>query len=338
MSRPTISDVAVAAQVSTATVSRHLNGVSTVAPELRERVEAAIRDLGYVRNPVGRALRRQRVDIVSLVVPDTKNAFYNGLAYGLESVLVDRGIQLVVGNTDETVSREQQYIAAAVSQRFSGAVLAVASQASTAYRMLEDEGIPLVLVDRRVEGYQGPSVVADNARVGELAAEYLWKQGFRRPAVMASSNDISTTGDRAKGFQQAAHRLGMELPPELVVAADPRESGAESALWWLLGSGRSFDAVFAANGPLTAATFRVLQAAGRMDTPGCGLVGVDDELWTDMVRPSVTVFRQPVEEMGRIAATMLLARLEGREIAEPHVTLLPQMVERESALGKLRRG
>lgn len=330
MGRPTISDVASAAQVSTATVSRYLNGVSSVAPELRERVEAAVRELGYVRNPAGRALRRQRVDLVSVIVPDTKNAFYTGLTYGLESLLSDHGIQVVVGNTDESVERERLYAEAAARQGFSGVVMAVASQSSRAHAIVQDEGVPLVLVDRRVDGYHGPSVTADNRRVGQQAAEHLAERGYRRPAVLTSSNKISTTRERATGFRSAARSLGLDLPDELVVAADSREAGAEAAMWRLLGSGHRFDSLMATNGPLTAAAFRVLQVAGRMGDQACGLVGVDDELWTDMVTPAVTVFRQPVEEMGRVAATMLLAGMEGRPLAESCVVLLPELIVRDS--------
>ena len=330
MGRPTIGDVAAAAGVSTATVSRFLNGVGTVDPELGARVEQAVQTLGYVRNPAGRALRRQRVDMVSAIVPDTRNDFFMGLTYGLESVLSDSGMQVVVGNTDESPARERVYAEAAVSNRFSGVVLAVASQDSEAPKILGNGGIPLVLVDRQVDGYMGPAVTADNTAIGEQAARHVHEMGYRRPAVLASSNRISTTRERAEAFCRTARELGLELPDDLVVSADSREVGAETAMWWLLGVQHDFDCVFATNGPLTAAAFRVLRTAGRLEEPRIGLVGVDDELWTDMVDPAVTVFRQPLEEMGRVAATLLMAQVKRSPIEEESVVLLPELVIRDS--------
>lgn len=326
----TISDVAKHAGVSTATVSRVLNGVGAVDGELRARVETSVAELRYVRNYAGRALRRQRSEMVSVVVPDIKNAFFTELTYSLESVMSSRGIQLVVGNSDESSTRETDYVQSALEKQFSGVVLAAASDDSTAPAMLREAGMPLVLVDRMVSDFAGASVTIDNAVAGQLAAHHLAEAGFRRPAVLSSFKDISTTHQRARAFVETALSLGMEVPAEVVISADTREEGAEAAMWGLVGTEHDFDCVFACNGPLTAAAYRVLHSAGWIQNQRIGLLGVDNEMWTDLVTPSVTVIRQPVEEMGRVAAHLLMQQVDREATNSDSVVLLPQLIVRAS--------
>ncbi|MBS5744950.1 LacI family DNA-binding transcriptional regulator [Cutibacterium avidum] len=333
MARVTISDVAAAAGVSTATVSRVINGIGNVNPGMRDRVSAAVNELHYRPNPTGRVLRQQRTDTVAVLMPDIKNPYFTEFTYFFESSVSAHNIQVSVGNTDESLVNEERYVASAIEQRSAGVVLAVASDRSEAPALIQEKGIPLVLFDRLVHGYTGASVSVDNRAAGAMAASHLFARGFQRPAVLTGSRRVSSTRTRADSFCDAAAKRGMVVDPELVVQTDTRELGAENAVWELIGSGKEFDCLFSTNGPLTMAAFRVLHEAGWTGYNRVGLIGVDDEFWTSLVTPRVTVIRQPVTEIGRMAAKLLIEQF-GRGTAEGprSVVLAPQLVVRESTM------
>lgn len=333
MAHVTISEVAAKAGVSTATVSRVMNGVGNVNPELKQRVLRAVQRLDYHPNPTGRALRQQRTRIVSALMPDIKNPFFTEFTYALESALYGHQLHVSIGNTDESYEIERNYVASSIEQRSAGVVLAVVSDRSESPWQILDSGTPLVLIDRTVEDYEGWSVTVDNEEVGAIAARHLCEQGFRHPAVLTGSEKISSTRDRCRSFMRTAGELGMAVGNDHIVRTDTREQGAEDAVWKLLASSMIFDSIFATNGPLTSAAFRVLHEAGWTNQKAIGLIGVDDEFWTSLVTPGVTVIRQPVAEIGRISAQLIMDQIKGDgELVPAQVMLAPHLVPRGSTM------
>ncbi len=326
-----IQDVARAAGVSAATVSRVLNGRSTVDPELAARVREAVAATLYVPNSNGRALRRQVSDVWAAIVSDVQNPFFTGMVSALESVAAQRGLSVMLCNTDEHVAREQVYVRTAIAQRIVGVVIAAASANQSDLTPLAAAGIPVVVVDRRVNGYAGDSIFVDNRLAGRQAAEHLMQMGYERIACIAGPADVSTTEDRLTGFREALADGGHPLSATLVRRANLRPEGGEIAMRALLSSAHRPDAVFATNGPLTVGVYRAIQAVGMAMPRDVALVGVDDDQWTRMVVPMVTVIRQPVTEMGALAAELLLSRGSASHLAPQHIVLDPQMLVRASS-------
>jgi len=328
--RVTIQDVAREAGVSTATVSRVLNGSPSVDGDLARRVRAAVAATSYVLNSTGRALRRQVSDVWAIIVSDLQNPFFTAMVAALEPVAARRGVSVMLCSSDEQLDRERAYVQAAIAQRMAGVVVVAASEVHSDLTPLSAAGIPTVLVDRRIQGFAGDSVVVDNRDAGRQAAVHLVQAGHDRIACIAGSSDVSTTEDRLIGFREGLAEAGHD-PRRLVLRrSDLRAEGGEVAMRTLLADRRPPDAVFATNGPLTAGAFRAVQRLGTPMPDGVALLGVDDDQWTRMVDPPVSVVQQPVAQMGAIAAELLLARSADPGAPFQHVVLPAQLLVRGS--------
>jgi LacI family transcriptional regulator len=330
----TIQDVAREAGVSTATVSRVLNGSGTVDPELAKRVRDAVAATNYVLNTNGRALRRQVSDVWAAIVSDVQNAFFTTMVSALESVAVRQGYSVMLCNSDERTGRERAYIQAAIAQRMAGVVIAAASESGSDLSPLHAARIPTVLVDRRVDSYDGDSIFVDNRLAGRVVADHLLRAGNTRMACIVGPADVSTTEERFEGFREALAEAGRALPANACQRANLRTEGGEIAMRALLTGATKPDAVFVTNGPLTAGAYRAIQALGLRMPEDIALVGVDDDFWTQMVSPQVSVIQQPVAQLGALAAELLLSRAAGSQSAPQHLVLQPQLLVRASSAAR----
>ncbi|WP_168211872.1 LacI family DNA-binding transcriptional regulator [Ruania zhangjianzhongii] len=325
-----ITDVAEAAGVSTATVSRVLNGSTSVSPELAERVRQAALATRYIRNPNGRALRRQRSDMWAVIVSDLQNPFFTSLVAAVERVAVGAGYSVMLCNTDEQLERENAYLDAAIAQRMVGVVVSVTSEEESDLARLVRAQVPTVVVDRRVHDFTGDSVLLDNVRAGRLAAEHLLELGHRDVLCLAGPSGVSTTEDRLQGVRDAFADAGIAFDQSRMMRTDLRAADAEGIVAAALTSGPRPDAIFALNGPLTTGAYRAVQTSGLRIPDEISLVGFDDDRWTRMVTPAVTLIAQPVDEMGIRAAERIVARAADPEIEPVHVLLPPRLEVRGS--------
>ncbi len=328
--RITVQDVAKRAKVSAATVSRVFNGVSSVDPDMVKRVRKAASDLSYVPNPYGRALRRQQSDIWTVIVSDLQNPFYTRLVADIESIGKEQGFSVMLATSDEDLEKERRHIEVALSQQMAGVVISPSSESQTDLTALMEAGIPVVVVDRHISGYTGASVMVDNVQVGTLAAEHLLQCGYRTPAVMTSSKDVSSAHDRSRGFVDTLRAAGVLVPSERIYTTDLRYDSGRETMLRMLKEHPEIDSLFTVNGPLTAAAFTVFKDEEIAVPETVALVGVDDDQWTAMVTPAVTVVRQPVSDVGRIAGELLSQANGLKSLAGAKVVLSPELVVRES--------
>ena len=325
-----ITDVAEAAGVSTATVSRVLNGSTTVSPELAERVRQAALATHYIRNPNGRALRRQRSDMWAVIVSDLQNPFFTSLVAAVERVAAGAGYSVMLCNTDEQLERENTYLDAAIAQRMAGVVVSVTSEEESDLARLVRAQVPTVVVDRRVHDFTGDSILLDNVRAGRLAAEHLLELGHRDVLCLAGPSGVSTTEDRLQGVMSAFADAGLTFDQNRMMRTDLRAADAEGIVTTALTSGPRPDAIFALNGPLTTGAYRAVQTSGLRIPDEISLVGFDDDRWTRMVTPAVTLIAQPVDEMGIRAAERIVARATDPQIEPVHLLLPPRLEVRGS--------
>ena len=231
-----IKDVARAAGVSPATVSRVLNGNSTVSPDRAARVAEAAAALGYQPHGPARALRQQRTRLWAVIVSDIQNPFFTAMVRAIEDVGRAEGHRVVLCNSDEDPAREASYIEVAVAERMGGVVIAPASERSSRVDALLERQIPVVTVDRRLRHGRDlvDSVMVDN-RAGALAAtEHLIGAGAKRVACITGPARASTAAERLIGYRAAVRRAGREPVQELVRHADFRFDGGHAAALDLL--------------------------------------------------------------------------------------------------------
>jgi LacI family transcriptional regulator len=172
----TISEVAARAGVSTATVSRTLNGKSTVDPVLAARVQAAAAELGYHPNSLARNLRRQETAVLALVISDVENPFFTAIARGVEDVARAAGYSVVLCNSDEDDDKERRYLGVALQERMAGVVLSPCG-AATSIAELRERGTPVVAVDRPLPETGCDEVLVDTRRAAREATEHLLANG-----------------------------------------------------------------------------------------------------------------------------------------------------------------
>ncbi|EYR62522.1 LacI family transcriptional regulator [Actinotalea ferrariae CF5-4] len=342
--RANLESVAAAAGVSRATVSRVVNGWASVAPELRERVERAIAELGYVPNQAARSLVTQRADAVALVVaePDPRvfgDPYFSGIVRGVSTELLSAGVQVVLlmAQSDEELSGIERYLRTAPLD----GVLLVSEHSSNdpiPAAMIE-AGMPLVIGGRPMQpGLDVPSVDNDNVGGARVATEHLVARGCRRVGTVAGPIDMAAGVDRLEGVRLA---LGGDLPADRVEHGAFTQASGEEATRRLLDRVPDLDGLFVASDLMALGALRALRLAGRRVPDDVAVVGFDDIPLASATEPPLTTARQQTVLQGRTMARMLLARarpdLRLREAPEvPDVTpdrvVLPvELVVRDSA-------
>ncbi|MQA03090.1 MAG: substrate-binding domain-containing protein [Streptosporangiales bacterium] len=326
----TIRDVAGAAGVSPATVSRVLNQRVEVAADLRDRVNAAVQELGYRPNGPARSLRKRATTVLGIIIPDVQNPFFTAMVRGIEDTAQRAGYSVVLANTDEDQDKQQRYLEVAAAEQLAGVVLAPARQSNRGLEVLVGQGIPVVTVDRRLRDGPVDSVVVNNHKAAKDATKHLIDRGRRRIGIVAGLLSTTTGARRLAGYKAALKQAGIELDEELVAKADFRLEGGYQAAKQLLDRGRP-DAVFASNNLMTIGTLQALAEAGVAIPDDVAVVGFDDISWATALRPPLTAVRQPTYEIGARAAELLLGRVAG-DAAEPrHVVLSAELVVRGSS-------
>ncbi|WP_114854468.1 LacI family DNA-binding transcriptional regulator [Brachybacterium sp. YJGR34] len=324
-SRPTIMDVARAAGVSSATVSRVMNGATTVDKGLVERVQEAVEATGYVPSALGRSLRRGGVAQIAVVAPDAENPYFVQVVSEVERIARGENHTVSVAHTEDDLALERACFAQLVGRHVSGVLLVPVDSRRTDPSPLLDAGIPVVLVDRGIEGADIDLVATDNLDAGRQAARHLAERGFRAPAVIAGPASLRTTEDRASGFLAAWRELGVDLPDTARRRGDLHVDSGRAQMEALLAEG-GVDCVYVTNNRMSAGAFEALRDAEHAPA----LLATDDDLWTRLVTPAVSVVHQPVRATGRAAARMLGQRLATPEEEASTTLLRSRIIERES--------
>ena len=306
----TIYDVARHAGVSPATVSRVLNGHANVDPELTARVNSSTAELGFRRNAVARNLRRQRTTLWAAIISDIANPFFTSLVRGIEDVAQSAGYYLVLCNSDEDLKKESGYLRAVVSERMAGVIISPASERSTDIAPLLDAGTPVVVVDRSVRGVQVDRVQVDNVQAAADATAHLLANGAQRMACITGPRRATTARERLQGYERALRKASRVVDPSLVRYADFREQGGYDAMASLLDQGNPPDAVFVTNNLMTIGMLECLAVRGISIPDKMLVVGFDDLPWTRLIRPTLSVVKQPTYEVGQTAAHLLIQRID----------------------------
>lgn len=337
--RPTLEEVAVRAGVGRGTVSRVINGSSKVSEHARSAVEAAVAELGYVPNRAARALAANRNDAIALVVPEPEARFFaepyfSEVVRGVGAALAGTDVQLVLtlaGNERER-RRLAQYLS---GHRVDGVLLVSVHAGDPLPELLAELGIPAVLSGRRSAAETLPWVDSDNLAGAAGAVRHLLGRGRRAIATITGPLDVYGARCRLDGYREALEAAGHPVDELLIADGDFTEEGGRRAMRELLERRPDLDAVFAASDVMAAGARRELRAAGRRIPEDVALVGFDDSVLARHMEPPLTSVRQPVEEMGRTMARVLLALIAGERTAgaegDTAVVLPTELVVRESS-------
>jgi len=328
----TIRDVARLASVSVATVSNVLNSADRVSPELLARVRAAMEKLSYTPHAGARSLRKRSSGLIGLVVGDITNPFFSDLFAAVEDAAAARGHLVLLCNSDERSEREEAHLRMLRTQRIDGLILAPTGAVSmNRASLLAQLEVPIVLVDRAMDGLGYDSVVLDNRRAGFEATRHLIACGHRRIGLINGPEVLRTAAERLAGYREALLAAGLAVDPALVRDAGFRQQPAERALADLLALPDPPSAIFATNNLMTVGVVKALADRGLACPRDLSAIGIDDLPWAEAVSPRLTAVAQPVRAMGEAALDLLLRRLSG-DLHGPGTTtvMAPRLVIRRS--------
>ncbi|WP_402373062.1 LacI family DNA-binding transcriptional regulator [Isoptericola rhizosphaerae] len=328
----TIHDVARHAGVSAATVSNFFNWPDKLSDRMRSRVETSVTELGFVPSMPARQLRRQRSGIVGLSVVNASNPFFAGIATAVEQVADDAGLSVVVGSSHESADRQEKFLTLFEQLRFDGVVVAPSDDELEPLRQRRDRGTPVVLVDHEDPDGRLSSVSLDHREGGRIAAEHLVTAGRTRLLFAGGPEGVRQVARRLEGCREVVSGIaGTRL--EVARSADLDLTDGEEMGRWIAGleAADRPDAVFAGNDLHAIGLVNALVAGGVRVPDDVAVVGYDDIPFAARAAVPLTTVRQPIAEMGRAAARLLLD-----EIAEPgreprDVVFPPELVVRGSA-------
>jgi DNA-binding LacI/PurR family transcriptional regulator len=326
----TIREVAAEAGVSTATVSRVLGGMNGVTVELRERVRGAAAKLIYYPNRLARGLRVGQRKVIGVIIPDLRNPFFTGVAHGVEGALYKAGYTLQLGNSDGQPEREQAQLGILRGEGVAGLVFIAGNRPAANYDVLRSWDIPVVAVDRSPGGLEVDLVHSNNREGMRQAVLHLLALGYPEVAIVTGPAGIDVAEERLGGYRDALRSAGRPVREELIIHSDFRQEGGQAAMARLLDLAQPPRAVVVANNLMTLGALEVSDERHVRIPEDLALVGFDDMPWATLIRPPLTAVAQSAEELGRVAAQLLLERLEDPSRVVRQVVLPTRLMVRAS--------
>ena len=329
-SRVTMLDVAEHAGVSKASVSRFIgDDRALLSDAIAQRIEQAIAELGYRPNQMARGLKRGRTRLIGMLVADIRNPYSIAVMHGVETACRRHGYSLVVCNTDRDDEQERQHLALLRSYNIEGLIVNTLGHHRDELDELKRE-MPLVLVDRKVDGLDSDMVGLNNPQAVEMALEHLQQRGYRDVLLVTEAYDgTSSRIERVGSFQQqigqrrdmrgAVLEIGSRLSNDLQTFLNTPDNGPK--------------ALFCANGVAALACTLALREIGCRLFEDIGLIALDDLDWYPLVGSGITALAQPTAEIGAQAFECLLKRLRGNDDAARTLDFAPVLIERGSTRG-----
>jgi LacI family transcriptional regulator len=327
--RPTIYDVARLAGVSTATVSRALNGTGQIAEATRATIDDAVAQLGYHPNNAARSLVTRSTQTIALLLPDITNPFYAALAGGVQERALESGHTMLLCTTEGDPEREEHYLSLLRAKQVDGVLVDGLVLPPARITRFVREGLPIVCLDRDIDSTLVPLVQVNNRLGARLATEHLLSLGHTRIAHVAGAAELRISEERIAGYQDAHHVFGIPVDAELLAMGSFTEEGGYEATESLL-VGPSFTAVFAANDLSALGVLSALSESGRAVPDDVSVVGFDDLRLSRYTTPPLTTVHQPAGEIARQATGLLLELAAGRTVDRMLHLLEPELVVRRS--------
>ncbi|MEU6743726.1 LacI family DNA-binding transcriptional regulator [Streptosporangium sandarakinum] len=330
--QPSIVEVAGVAGVSTATAGRVLGGYGKVSETSRRKVEEAAQRLGYRANGLARSLIQGSTETIGVIVTDVGNSFFASAVRAIADEIRAAGYEMLLANTDADPQTEQRALRMMWEKRVDGVIIAPQGSGSVDHlRPLVDDGLPIVLLDRPLAALpEVDQVIINNTSCARSAVNHLIELGHRHIAVISEAahdfprlRSVTLAGGDAErpsaarlvGYLAALRRAGIDADGDLVVHSPYNRAAAERAVLGLLRRRPEVTAIFCTDNVLTSGAVAAIQRSGRRCPDDLSVIGFDDQDWTTLVRPQLTVVRQPRYELGSAAAHRLLQRIEERRAA-----------------------
>ncbi len=332
----TIKDVAKKAGVSVMTVSRVINGKKNVREDTREKVLKAIEELGYIPNSIARSLTLKKTATIGLVISDITNPFFTTIVRGVEDTAISKHFTVILCNTDENPEKESMYVEVLARNKVDGVIFTSASGKKAPLKSLFIRNIPLVLIDRTIEGLEDVDIVRGDSISGAyMLTKHLIDLGHRRIGIIVGSKAISTAVDRVEGYKRALKDSNIPIDESLIRINEKSKFSKEDGYRLtkeLRNMENSPTAIFGGNNLMAIGAILAIRELGLSIPDDISLVSFDDIESLSEVYPFLTVVKQPAYTMGVLATELLIRRIENKDkIKEKREILLkPELIIRRS--------
>ncbi len=304
----TVKEVARRAGVSTATISRVLNGDPKVRPETALKVKKVIKECGYHVNQTARSLKTRKTHTIGIVAPEFRNDFFMSIVTGVEETLKRHGYSVILCSSRESREEERSQLRLLKEKNVDGAIIIPGSSKGEHFAIMEET--PVVLVDRLVEGFNSDAVLSDNFQGSYDAVKKAVEMGARSIGFLGGDRDLTSARERFEGYSQSCRDMGVPLNESTVLFGDYHEDSGFKLMKQLLESDSAPDYVFISNYFMHLGAARYLLESNR-DFPGLHILSFDDLPLASFFPCISLIIAQPMEEIGRKAAELLLKRIDG---------------------------
>ncbi len=329
----TINQVAEKAGVSIQTVSRVLNGRPDVSPETRQRVQQVMADLAYQPYAIARGLASRRTYTLGLIASDFSDYWFSQVVTGAEAVGHEHGYFFMLGSTGCEPQDEPTFLRLLTQRHVEGILFVRAACPSDLEHLknLQHSGIPIVSTGFYLQDADFGIVEVDNVDGGRKATQYLIDLGHTRIAMISGPVGWKSVSDRTLGYQQALERAGIAVDPELMIQGESwlHRSGFE-ATQELIRRKKPFTALFAQNDRMARGAINALHQSGLRVPEDVSIVGYDDIPEAEFSDPPLTTIRQPMQEVGKAAASMLIKMIDDPNTPPQQVLFDTELVIRSS--------
>lgn len=328
-----IDDIAKYAGVSKSTVSRILNDKGKFSEDTRDKVLQVVKKLNYSPSMVARSLRNRRTKAVGLLLPDIVNPFFPEIMKGVEDVASENGYVIVLCSSNEDSEKEFNYFHMFENRWIDGVIYSGVTgtrEEAQSIRLISEQEIPVVLMDREIEDYFASVVMIDNEKAAYDAATYCLELGHKRIGFIAAPLKVRIFEKRLEGYQKALQKYGIEFDESLVVEGDLTIKSGSKAAKQLVARRDPPTAIFASNDLMAIGAMKEIQGHGLKVPENISIIGFDDIRTASLVTPALTTIAQPKNEMGVEAMNLLIRMIEKKGASKSKVVLDTRLVVRKS--------
>jgi len=331
-----LMDIAKKLNVSPSTVSKALNNRPGVNPILRKKIIKVAKEMGYEGNIIAQSLRIKRTNIIGLIIPDVSNYFFGKLVMSIEKILYGSNYKYILSNTDENEEKEIEYLRTYLQYGVDGIISVTSSKTKKGrlvkfYRDFISNGKPLVFIDRYIDSLNSSYVILDNEGASYNAVRYLYRKGHKKIGIITGPKNIFTSEMRLKGFLNAIKDLNLIFKKDWIINGEYSIQTTKKKIEALINKSKELPtAILTLNNLMAIGAMEVLLEKGFKVPEEISILTFDDMPWHKFFKIPLTSINQPIEEMGVLAATILLENIKSGKFVNRQVVLKGNLIERGS--------
>jgi len=308
----TIKDVAKKAGVSVGTVSNVINNINVVSESTKRKVFKTIKELNFKPNAIARSLSKGKTNNIAIIVPEITSPFFPELIRGITDFLEVKGYYAIIRNTDNNVKKEEIFVNDLNSLLISGMIIAPVDSEGRDLQILSELKVPIVIVDRESDTLNEDMVIVNNHKGAYEAVNYLIDCGHKSIVILCGSSHTKTAQNRYIGWEKAMKENSL-YSEDYIYWGDFTIDSGHKMMDEVLKKFKKVDAVFASNDIVAIGAMQAIRENGLRIPEDISIIGFDDIYFSKLLNPPLTTIRQPIYEIGSMAAEILLKKIKGKD-------------------------